>query len=94
MPALIFNKEKHFWNPATRAYQPEPVLLRSDTEVRMEFRMATRSDWTADTIWFEEPELGNVLEHVAGIDMSEERLSALKDIHDSYLSTRSELKYG
>lgn len=94
MPALIFNKEKHFWNPATRAYQTEPVLLRSDTEARMEFRMATRSDWTADTIWFKEPELGNVLEHVSGIDMSDERLSALKDIHDSYLSTRSELKYG
>lgn len=51
--------------------------------------MATRSDWTADTIWFEEHDLGNVLEQVTGIDMSEERLSALKDIHDSYLSTRS-----
>ena len=89
MPALIFNKEKRFWNPATRVYQAEPVLLRSDTEVRMEFGMATRSDWTADTILFEEPELGNVLEQVAGIDMSEERLSALKDLHDSYIATRS-----
>ena len=89
MSALIFNKEKRFWNPATRVYQPEPVILRSDTEVRMEFGMATRSDWTADTIWFEEPELGNVLEQVAGIDMSEERLSALKDLHDSYISTRN-----
>lgn len=88
MPALIFNKEKRFWNPATRVYQPEPVILRSDTEARMEFGRATRSDWTADTIWFEEPELGNVLEHVSGIDMSEERLSVLKDIHDSYLSTK------
>lgn len=89
MPAFIFNKEKRFWNPATRVFQQEPVILRSDTEVRMEFGMATRSDWTADTIWFEGPELGNVLEQVAGIDMSEERLSALKDLHDSYLSTRS-----
>lgn len=87
MAALIFNRDKRFWNPVTRVFQVSPVVLRLEAETLMEFGMATRRDWTADTIRFEDGHLDSALSQVARIEMSEDRLASLKELHDITLGT-------
>ena len=56
---LIFNSKGQFWNWTTRKFQEEPLNVVGSF---MEFKMAKKSDSSADLVEFDEPDWNIVVE--------------------------------
>lgn len=82
--AFIFNSEKKFWNWTTRQFQKEKASV-PEAHSRTEFLMASRSDDTADLIYFDEATEDRALNNIKGIEMTERHLKVLKEMNSDYL---------
>ena len=77
----IFNSKKEFWNASTREFQETPYVIKTSTEALMEIRLAARKDSTSDLVHFDEQFQRNALEHIQNLNMSKDRLKAIKDMN-------------
>jgi len=79
MSALIYNKDKKFWNGSQRCWTDTPYEYSSNSHAYNEHKMAAKSDNTADIVYADSVEAG--IEFLNKLELTDDYISDIKEMN-------------
>ena len=84
MSVILFNSKKKFWNPVTRVYQDDPVII-DDTTFMMTRIMAINSDDTCDVLRFETEDAERSKKFIEKMNIDANYIAIARDMNKQIL---------